>query len=208
MKTNQTMTVRFFNDYLKIEHITKYGSLTDLFNIGNSLRLQENKKIASLNKFLENESTKEYIKASSDVWGFDPCKAYIIKGKGRTSGTYAHLSLLIYAAEYLSTKFHAMVIKEFITNRILEYRDESGDLYKLVNVSIDNYLNVKGDKTQSYIDAAYAIKCKIKPDGNSWNTATSSQLRQRLEIESKLYDMMRLGMIRNVDHLLEVVNHL
>lgn len=208
MKTNQVMTVRFFNDFLRIEHITKYGSLTDLFNIGNSLRLQEGKKIASLNKFLDNDSTKEYIKASSEVWGFDLDKAYIIKGKGRNSGTFAHISLLIFAAEYLSSKFHAMVIKEFITNRLLEYRDESGDYYKLMTICIDDHLNLEGDKSESYIKAAIAIKDRIKPEGNTWNTATSSQLRHRLEIESKIYDMVRLGMIKTVSHLIKVIKQL
>lgn len=208
MLTNQTMTVKFFDSFLTVEHLTKYGSMTDLFNIGNSLRLQEGKKIASLNKFLELDSTKDFIKESSEVWGFDPSQSYHIRGKGRNAGTFGHISLLIYGAEYLSTKFHALVIKEFVTNRILEFRDESGDYFKLMNIAIDQNVDTGWDRTRAHVRAALAIKSRINPNGGTWNTASADQLRKRLEIESKVYDMVRLGMIKNIPHLELVISQL
>ena len=207
MKTNQMMEVAFFGDKVHIEHKTAMGSLTDVFHVGNRLRYDEGKKPSSLTQFLEREATKEYIKAAEQVWGIAEGKAVEVRGRGNTKGTFAHLSVLIYAAEYLSPLFHAMVIKEFINNKLLEFRDEPGDNFKMLNIAIDQYLPGREGKDNKgvYIQTAVAVKEKINPDGGTWNTANACQLRQRAKLEEKLFDALRMGFIRDWPHFKEAI---
>ena len=128
-----------------------------------------------------------------------------MRGKGRGVSTYAHLSILICAAEYLSPKIHALVIKEFIEGRILEYRDSSGDNYKLLNRSIESYLPDAAGK-YLYIEAAKAVRKKINPKGDGWNQATSEQLSKRDKMEDYLCQSLRLGVIQNKDQLMDIID--
>ena len=205
MKTNQTMSVSVFDGVLHIEHLTGYGSLTDVFTIGNQSRVVLGKKPAQLTSFLNSDRTKEYIEAAKQSWGL--ADLVYVKGKGNTKTTMAHISILIYAAEYLSSTFHAEVIKTFVQDRILEYRDESGDEFSILNRYIDQYLPGRDGKSNKgiYINVAKAIKSKVQPDGDSWNTASAYQLRKRYEIEKTLTDVLRLNVIRDWEDLKTVI---
>lgn len=205
MKTNQIMSVNVFEGVLHIEHLTGFGSLTDVFTIGNQSRVSTGKKPAQLTAFLNSERTKEYLEAAKQTWGIDDL--VYVKGKGNTKTTMAHISVLIYAAEYLSSTFHAEIIKTFVQDRILEYRDESGDEYSVLNHFIDLYLPGREGKSNKgiYVNVAKAIKVKVNPDGDSWNTATAKQLRKRYEVEKTLTDVLRLNIIRDWEDLKAVI---
>lgn len=209
MKTNQLMHVNVFDGVLRIEHLTGFGSLTDVFTIGNQSRVSLGKKPAQLTAFLNSDRTKEYIEAAQRTWGLDNLS--YVKGKGNNKTTMAHISLLIYAAEYLSPQFHAEVIKTFVQDRLLEYRDESGDEYSIVNHYVDLYLPGREGKDSNkgiYINIAKALKAKINPNNGDWNKATANQLRLRYEHERSISELLRLGVIKDWEHLKEIINKL
>ena len=48
MKTDQKLTVSFPEGDMNIWHLTGFGSLTDMFNIGNRMRAAEGKRAANI----------------------------------------------------------------------------------------------------------------------------------------------------------------
>ena len=206
MKTNQMMKIDIFGGILNIEHLTGFGSLTDVFNIGNVSRVQSGKKPAQLAQFIKRSATVDFIAASSKAWGGE--EMIKVTGKGNKRQTMAHISLLIYAAEYLSPDFHAHIIKTFIQDRILEHRDQSGDYYSIVNSYIDSHLPGRSSKDNKgiYISIAKMIKKIINPDGGGWNTANANQLRSRTDIEKKIITVLELEVVNDWDHLKQIIS--
>lgn len=126
MKTDQLMTVCFPQGDLHISHKSMMGSLTDLFNIGNKIRVMEGKGIANMTLFVNSASTQEFIRIICEEQACHPDSVITKTGRGKSSRTEANLHLLIYAAEYLSTRFHYQVIDTFITGKLLQLRDDGG----------------------------------------------------------------------------------
>ena len=210
MNTDQLLTVTFSEGSISIYHKSMMGSLTDLFNVGNRYRVSAGKGTANMSLFLQSAATQEFISIICKRQGCSPDDVIRQSGRGKSSKTMANLHLIIYAAEYLSTEFHYEVIDAFITNKLLEWRDDSGDEFKLLNLAIDNYLPERDGKDNKwiYINIAKAIKLKVNPDGNMWNTATALQLRQRAKIEARMVSVLELGLIRNWEHLKEIIEKL
>ena len=144
MKTNQLMAVCFPEGTLHIGHLTKMGSLTDLFNVGNKMRILEGESAANLTLFVQSKATQEFIAECMAAQNVPYSDIIRITGRGKSSRTEANLHLLIYAARYLSVKFHYQVIDTFINNKILQGRDDSGDQF--------NALNIAGLRTPERVD--------------------------------------------------------
>ena len=203
MKTNQLMTVAFSCGEVEIFHKTAMGSLTQLWRTGNMMRSSEGSREANITKFLDSGKTQNFI-AAIEKQGI---KAIEKTGRGKTARTWACLELMIYAAEYLSTDFHLEVIQTFIKGKLLDFRDESGDNFKALNVAIDKHLpdienrSIKGIRIQ----IAKLIKHKVNPEVISWNLATADDLRYRSEIEDKVTTMLNLDLVNDYDHLKEVI---
>lgn len=208
MKTNQLMTARFHGLDLHVEHKTTMTSLTDVFTIGNMLRLQEGKKTANLSEYVSANRTREYIQAAANVWGFDPDAAVQVRGRGNTKSTMVHIAIAIHAAEYLSPTFHAEVIKEFIQGRLLQYRDESGDEFISLNKAIDTLPDRVGlSNFPLYVNVAKKVKAKVSPDGESWNTASAHQLRERMEIEQFILRAIEVGLIQTYPQMFNAIDN-
>jgi hypothetical protein len=180
------------------------GSLTALWNIGNKTR----KSPANLTNFLQSESTKEFIAASEKEWGMTGMVA--VTGRGNQKQTMAHVCVMIYAAEYLSPAFHAHVIKTFCEDRILQWRDSSGDEFKAMNIVIDHYLPGREgrDNKGIFIQTAVLIREKINPDGGGWNTATAEQLQRRDRLQNDITKFLKMGFIKDWNHLKETISKL
>ena len=180
------------------------GSLTDLFSIGNAMRVGEGKKAAVLSQFLESGRTIDFASVIQDVHGI---KAYEVAGRGATGGTWACLQMMIFAAEYLSPRFHLEVIDAFINNKILEWRDVSGDEFKALNIAIDNYLPGRDGKSNKgiYINTAKMLLEKVNPSIRTWNDASADELRERATIENKLVTTLQLGLIKDWEHMKEII---
>ena len=206
MKTNQLMNVAFNHGEVEVFHKTAMGNLTQLWSVGNAMRINESKSISNLAMFLKSARTKEFI----EVLESQEITAIEVTGRGNTKRTWACLELMIYAAEYLSVKFHVEVIQAFIKGKILDYRDESGNNFKAMNVAIDQYLPKREGKNNKglRIQMAKQIKHKINPELVSWNVATADELKYRTELEDNITNMLRIGVITSYEHLKDVISKL
>lgn len=207
MKTNQLMKVAFSHGEVEVFHKTAMGSLTQLWNCGNTIRGLNGKSPANLSRFLKSSSTVEFISIAEKESG---CKAFEVTGRGNTKRTWASMHLMIYAAEYLSAQFHYEVIDTFIKGKLLDYRDESGDNFKAMNVAIDNNLPGRAGKDNKglRIQIAKKIKHKVNPEIVSWNFASSEDLRYRSDLEDKITMLLSMGLVDSYDHLKELIDKL
>ena len=205
MKTNQLMDIAFSHGTIKVFHKTAMGDLTDLWRVGSMFRAGEGKTSPNITQFLKSDKTKTFLAKVEKEIGQNPIQK---TGRGKSAKTWANLHVMVYAAEYLSVDFHFEVIDAFINNRILSYRDESGDAFNRLNHDIDRYLPGREGKSSNqgvYIQVAKAIKAKINTGLNSWNDATAHELRCRKEIEDKLSFSLSAGLIRDYNHLKEII---
>lgn len=129
---------------------------------------------------------------------------------GKGGGTHVHLMLMLDAAAWLDADFKVEMYDTFINNKILQWRDDSGEEFKNLNVAIDAYLpdRIGKDNKGCYIQTAKLLKAKIAPDGDDWNTATYNQLELRSKIETKLVDILKIGLVRDWNHFKEVIEKL
>ena len=204
MKTDQLMNVAFSGGNVRVFHNTAMGSLTDLWTVGTSIRLSEGRKVPILSQFLDSEKTKEFMAIIEQRTG---TKCIEVVGRGKTGGTWANIHLMVYAAEYLSPSFHFEVIDAFIKNRILELRDSGGERFKALNLIIDQYLPEREGKDNKgiFINVSKMIKAKVMPGDKRWNDADANQLRKRDEYEEKLCTVLKLGLVKNWEHLKEII---
>lgn len=208
MKTNQLMNIAFKSGNVQVFHKTAMGDLTQLWRVGNISRVGAMAAPADLSKFLKSEKTKRFIAVCERNNDGNQCVA--ITGRGKNSRTWASIHMMIYAAEYLSEDFHYEVIDMFINNKILEYRDVSGDEFKALNIAIDNYLPDREGKNnkQIYINVARAMRSKVGLKLPSWNEATADQLRARGNVENQLTTFLRMGFIKDYDHMMQVLERI
>lgn len=204
MKTNQLMSVAFSEGVVNVFHNTAMGDLTQLWKVGTVMRVNNGMAVPQLNNFLQSQSTKDFIEVCERKTG-KPCIE--VTGRGKNGRTWASIHMMIYAAEYLSTEFHFEVIDAFINNKILEWRDVSGDEFKALNIAIDNYLPNREEKSNKgiYINVARMLLKKVNPDLSSWNDASADELRDRATIENKLVTTLQLGLIKDWEHMKEII---
>lgn len=204
MKTNQLMSVAFSEGVVNVFHNTAMGDLTQLWKVGTIMRVNNGMAVPQLNNFLQSQSTKDFIDVCERKTG-KPCIE--VTGRGKNGRTWASIHMMIYAAEYLSTEFHFEVIDAFINNKILEWRDVSGDEFKALNIAIDNYLPNREEKSNKgiYINVARMLLKKVNQDLKSWNDASADELRERASIENKLVTTLQLGLIKDWEHMKEII---
>ena len=204
MKTNQLMSVAFSEGVVNVFHNTAMGDLTQLWKVGTIMRVNNGMAVPQLNNFLQSQSTKDFIEVCERKTG-KPCIE--ITGRGKNGRTWASIHMMIYAAEYLSTEFHFEVIDAFINNKILEWRDVSGDEFKALNIAIDNYLPNREEKSNKgiYINVARMLLKKVNPNLSRWNDASADELRDRASIENKLVTTLQLGLIKDWEHMKEII---
>ena len=234
MKTNQRMLVTIGEHRQEIDHITMMGHLNSLWDYGNSLRRKKGLPPSQIGTWLLSRNTCEFIVSLEKQEASKRCDSnpltnfeiigdlhgrHVIKGsdltviktkRGKGGGTWAHLYLLLKAAAHLDTDFELQIYETFVTNQILRWRDDSGDEFKTLNIAIDAYLpdRIGKDNKGVYIQIAMAIKAKVNPDGGQWNTASYDQLELRTKYEKDLIFSLRMGFIRDYNHLKEVIDNL
>ena len=224
MKTNQLMQVRIGDHVLPIEHKTMVGNLTEVWKIGNAYRKMRNLPELDMSNWLRSPETLEYVQVVEKDLGFEyvastdyetvnsvlthTITSPLIKTKrGKGGGTWAHLYILLDAAARLDPNFKHQMYKTFVEGRILQWREDSGDEFINLNIAIDAYLPEREGKenTGIFIQVAKQLKAKILNGEEVWNTATFNQLEKRAKIEKDLCGFLKLGMIRNYEHLKEVI---
>lgn len=224
MKTNQLMQVAIAEHVLPIEHKTMMGSLTDVWKIGNAYRTKRGLPELDLSNWLRSPETLEYVRvveqdlkvksvASTDLSSKGTTLAktiqspLIITKRGKGGGTWAHLYILLDAAARLDPNFKHQMYKTFVEGRILQWREDGGDEFINLNIAIDAYLPEREgkDNTGIFIQVAKQLKAKILNPDDTWNTASFPQLEKRAKLEKDLCNYLRLGMVRNYDHLKELI---
>lgn len=205
MKTNQLMKIAFSGGDIEVFHKTAMGDLTQLWKVGNQMRVSNGKAMANMALWQKSAKTKEFMQVVNNTIGHAPIN---VTGRGKSSRTWANIHMMIYAAEYLSPNFHFEVIDAFVKGKILDYRDESGDNFKAMNIAIDEFLPERGGKDNKglRIQVAKLIKEKVNPELVSWNFATAEDLKFRSEIENEITLYLKRGFIRNYEHLKSVIN--
>jgi len=139
--------------------------------------------------------------------------------RGKGGGTWAHLYILLDAATFLDPDFKYQVYKTFVEGKLLQYRDESGDRYKPFNMAIDQLPDRVGkDNKWLYVHAANLLAERIGLPAvsempvddkgkhlNRWNAATAHQLSARADAEKMLTGMVQFGVVRDWEHLKELI---
>lgn len=205
------MSVDIFGNAIRAETSGCMVSLTDIERAGRLYRLQNNMPDYQLAAFLESKLLKSYITAAAEVWGLPEDSFLVRSGRGKTARTMAHISVGILLAEQISPHFHAMVHKVFIEGKLLEFRDLGGTEFKELNLAIDSYLperELKGSNKGIFINVAKLLRGKILGESDDWQNATVSQTHLRYDYEKQLSQMLRLGVVRNYDHLKELIGKL
>ena len=227
---NQTLTVRIGHNVFDIEHKTMMGNLNEFWDCGNAYRTQKGLSPKLLANWLRSADTAEYVAAvERELFGFNSVVSTELEKegmvetitktsqlfqtkRGRYGGTWTHLYVLIDAAAYLDPDFKVQVYKTFIEGKLLQRRDEGGENFKAVNIAIDAYLPDREGKDNKflYINLANLIADKfglpeVEKGKNRWNDATLHQTEARAKIEETLTIMMRTGLVRDWNHLKELV---
>ena len=224
MKTNQLMQVKIGDHVLPIEHKSMVGSLTEVWKIGNTYRKLRGLPELDLSHWMRSPETLEYIKVVEKDLGLESAESadyetvnsvlthtitspLIRTKRGKGGGTWAHLYILLDAAARLDPNFKHQMYRTFVEGRILQWREDSGDEFINLNIAIDAYLPEREGKenTGIFIQVARQLKAKILNGEEVWNTATFNQLEKRAKIEKDLCGFLKLGMIRNYEHLKEVI---
>ena len=206
MKTNQLMTVFFEQGNISIEHKTSMGSLTDVFLVGNKYRLLADKSPSNITHFCNSLATKEFALEVAKHLGIQESELIRTVGRGKNARVMANLFILIYAAEHLSSRFHVEVIDTFITSKLLTWRDESGDSFKELNSVIkDCAEGILGKPAHNghFITLAKIINSRIGSEID-WNLANAEQLKERDRIETGITSVIKLGLVRDWEHLKQI----
>jgi KilA-N domain len=210
---NQKMSVDIMGEVV-FATTDGYVSLTSLCEAGNMWRGANRLSTYQLPSFMGSKLLKDYIAAATKIWDLPEESFVKVVGKGRAARTWGHISIAILLAEQLSPEFHVSVHKIFIEGRILEYRLLGGDEFKTLNAAIAQYIpSPTGDNTGRYIQTAKMLKekCKLQdsPDKeiDTWNQSRADSVIQKMryDLEAKIVGILQLGLIRDWDHLKEVI---
>ena len=176
---------------------TGFLSLTDLMRIGNRWRINNGRGFIKQEYWLQNKSTKEFIKTLEEKFG-----NVKITGRGRGHHTWVHPFLFIDAALALNPSLKIEVYS-WIYDNLLEYRDHSGDTYKKMAGSI--YLNISNKSQFRDMIVYVARKIKQELEVIDWQTADEKTLKLRDKIQEyislycdvlPIYDAIRVSIVR------------
>jgi hypothetical protein len=201
MKTNQIMHVSLGKGVLEIGHLDHFGSLNQVFSLGNAYRIESSMPALRQESWRSLQSTKDYISLVSKKIG----KQAIRSKKGKNGGTWAHLRVLLDAAMYLSPDLKDEVIEVFVESKILSVRDESGNNYIELNAALAlNAVEILGKPSHRghYITVAKVIKKRLGVE--DWNIAPAVLLSERARLEEVLSRMLNSNVVRDWDHLKEL----
>lgn len=218
------MRVTIGEHTLPIGHKNMMGSLTEVWKIGNAYRTKRGLPELDLNNWLRSPETLEYVRVVEedlnvkcvDSTPLEIRNSSLVKNltsplittkRGKGGGTWAHLYILLDAAARLDPQFKHKMYKTFVEGKLLQWRDDGGDEFINLNIAIDAYLPERDgmDNVNVFIYVAKQLKAKILSPYDTWNTASLPQLEKRAMLEKDLCNYLRLGMIRNYDHLKEVI---
>lgn len=211
--SSYTLSVDFFGNTVRAQTDGNRICLNDLFMAGNAYRLSNGKPALQMSSFLASKNLHDYREAAAEEWNI-PADDFIKReGKGAKTRTYAHISIAMLAAESISPRFHAHVHRVFIEGKLLEFRERGGTEFMRLNAAIDQYLPGRTGKDNKgvFIQTAKQLRGRIlgaESKAGDWDSASVDQTHTRYEWEHQLCGMLRLGLVKNYDHLKEIISKL
>ena len=180
---------------------------------GNSIRLSKGKDVYNAAKYLNGDDMNEFIDALIRKYG-GTRDAYIrVDGKGPKARTIADIRIAVKLAMKMDSDFELEVIDSFIG--LADWRLKGGDEFKLLNQAIDRYLPGREGKASNqgcYINIAKVIRRRcdatpIRATDTTWNQESADKHAQsmRYEMQHKLVNLLELGLVRDWEHLKELV---
>jgi hypothetical protein len=174
-------------------------------------RLRRGRKTQTVQQLTGNSTAfEEFISAAAE--GYDlPREALVqVVGRGPQTRTMAHVAIAIFVAEQMSPEFRVSVIKTFLEGKLLEFREMGGTEFKNLNAAIDLYLPGRDGKDNKgvYIQIAMRLRARLLgPEAGSeaWATANVGQTHARYSAEAYLVRALGDGLVRDYEHLKELV---
>jgi len=226
LKTNMLMEVFIDSGIVKAEHKTGMVCVNDLVLAGNQVRILSGRPHMTVQQLLKYQSLKDFVNAvqaeiEDGHYGYYESVGNLIqvRVRGKSKGTYAFLPIALKIASLMSPEFEAVIYRVFIEGQLFKLRDDGGDNFKKLNRAIDLYLPKREEKNSNkgcHINAAKLLRQKIFPtktqwdNTNIWNTDEASgqhhDLRQ--EYEDKLCTFLKMGFIKDWEHLKEIIGKL
>lgn len=180
MKTEVVMKRELFGMPISQKSKSEFFSATDLAKAGSKWRLANGyDSIFNLSAYLSNKTTKEFIEELENKTG----EKSIIKGRGRGVHTWVHPYLFIDIALAISPKLKIEAY-EWLFDKLIKYRNDSGDSYKKMCGSLYNRTSKKTEfhKIMPKVADYIKVQCGVK----DWETATEKQLKLRDRIHENV----------------------
>jgi len=204
MKTQVLMKRMLFGNEISQQSKTEFYSLTDLVKAGNKWRALNDLEQFSIQSFLQNKSTQDFITELKKQYG-----EVKINSKGKNQHTWVHPFLFIKVSLAINPKLEIEVYK-WIFDELLKYRNDSGDSYRKMAGAL--YENSKNKSTFHLSISKTAQMIQNACNVHDWNKATEEQLKLRNKIHDNialLSDVLkdnnqavRIGILKAID-----INH-
>jgi len=194
MKTTVIMKRELMGGEISQDSKNGFFSATDLIRIGNKIRVEKNMPLFNLNTYLLSKNVKEFMQLLSEQEG-----EIKINSKGKNQHTWVHPYLFIDIALSMNPDLKVVVYK-WIFDKLVEYRNLSGDSYKKMAGALYLSISNKSEFKDTLVDYAKKIKDACKVD--DWQTASESQLKLRDKIHE--YVSLLSDIIREKNNLIEV----
>ena len=176
MVTEQIMEREFYDGTIRQNHKTGWLNANDLLTLGNDYRQSIGLPKARLDRFLRTQERKAFIE---QIMEEEQITKVTKTTRGNNGGTWLHPLLFTELAMYLSPKFKYIAMK-WLTDKLLESRDNSGNSYREMTSAIQENYNLGGQLGLEIPKIAKKIKSKLGVD--DWNKATEEQLKYRDKI--------------------------
>lgn len=201
--------IRLLEDSLLYSCDKGMVNLNQLFLLGNKYRAEVGLPAFQIAAFLRAKGTMEYIAAAKEEWNLQD-QDLIVRPTNGTGCTMVHISIAVLAAASMNVKLHAKLHRRLIESETARFVSTGGTEFKNLNASIDQYLPGRDgrDNKGVFIQIAKALRTRVlgTDDADGWNAASVAQTHERYEVENKLCDLLRLGLVRDYDHLKELVS--
>jgi hypothetical protein len=168
------MDTSIFGQKINVSDSGMY-SATDLIKAGNNWLLKNGKSLFSWHEWRQSNNTREFIVELEKKYG-----TVIISGRGRGHHTWIYPFLFLDLALAINPKLKVEVY-EWLFDKLLEYRNDSGDSFKEMTGALYNNCSNKSQfsKAMSLLCTMIKEECGIITD---WQHAIEEQLLYRDKI--------------------------
>lgn len=210
--------IRTIGDYLVVQRTSDgYFDGMELLRQWNSK--EENPK-RQMSKFLEQEQTKEFIKAlvedeshvANNLHGdnqvFTKIKGRITKNGKTPDKVWMNPLLFIKFAMWINPTFEVKVLR-FVYDEMIKYRNDAGDAYKELSSSVSKIVP-KAFMRDAMKKIAEALNWIIFNNHESMirNKGDEEKLRNLFQLERKVSDLIEDGFITDYSSLIAYLRKL